>query len=54
MPPRVHILSLDIYGEAYDGRERWCLTAADTESRRRRHRHRRHLRAGDGAEHKLR
>lgn len=32
MPPRVHILSLDIYKEAQDAPERWCLTAADTES----------------------
>lgn len=31
MPPRVHILSLDIYREAQDAPERWCLTAADTE-----------------------
>lgn len=32
MPPRVHILSLDIYREAQDAPEHWCLTAADTES----------------------
>ena len=52
MPPRVHILSLDICGEAHDGPKRWCLTASDTESRLCRHWHRQHLRAWDGAEHK--
>lgn len=53
MPPRVHILSLDIYKEAYDGPERRCLTAAATESKLRGHRRRQHLRAGDGAYHRL-
>lgn len=53
MPPRVHILSLDICGEAHDGPKRWCLTAADTESRLRGHRHRQHLRAWSGAQHKF-
>ncbi len=53
MPPRVHILSLDIYREAYDGPKRWCLTAADTESRLHGHRQRQHLRAWHGAEHKF-
>lgn len=53
MPSRVHILPLDIYGEAYDGPKHWCLTAADTESRLCGHRHRQHLRAWNGAEGKF-
>lgn len=53
MPPRVHILSLDICGEAHDGPERWCLTAADTESRLCGHWHRQHLRAWNGAAHEF-
>lgn len=53
MLPRVHILSLDIYREAYDGPKHWCLTAADTESRLHGHRHRQHLRAWNTARRRL-
>lgn len=52
MLPKVPILSLDIYGELMMALSR-CLTAADTESRLRGHRHRQHWRAWNGAERKF-
>ena len=51
MSPRVHILSLDICGGGHDGPERWCLTAADTESTLCGHWRRRHPRAWSSAAH---